>query len=285
MVSHTHYPVQGPYDSSDPALIDRHLEEAEDAGIDTFVCSWWGPNDPTDRALRLLLMRAATHNLKVCVLWEQHTASFTGQTPAKELTYLLETFSKQPAYLKVNNKPVIFVFDRVSRAFSQSAWATALNDLNTRFAPGVLFIGSGQTQTDLLLWDGVYDLSATSQMSGQPPAECARLLLQQCEPLLLLSKQLHHIRIVSLVPGYDDRKPNATSGNPMHLFVDRQEGKLYSALWQQAIAADADWVLVNSFNQWHTGTEIEPSLELGNTYLTLTRQYAAQFKKQAASHP
>ena len=40
-----------------------------------------------------------------------------------------------------------------------------------------------------------------------------------------------------------------------------------------------DWVLINSFNQWHSGTEIEPSAELGDQYLTLTREAAVRFKK------
>ncbi len=278
--SHSHYPLNGPYDSNDPAVIDRHLEQAEAAGIDTLVCSWWGATDPTDRALRLLLLRAAKRNIKVCVLWEQVGRTSSIRTPASDLTYLLETFGKQPAYLRVNERPVVFAFDRVCRAYSGDVWASTLNDLKSRLAPGVLLIGTGQSQADLLLWDGLYDLGSTVQMSGRSPAECARLLLQQAEPTLLLSKPLKRICIVSLAPGYDDRKPNATSAVPNHTLIERQEGKLYSALWQQAIAAEPDWILINSFNQWHTGTEIEPSVEMGDTYLKLTRQFATQFKKQ-----
>ena len=55
---HAHYPVGGPYDSADTKVIERHLSEAKAAGIDTLVCSWWGRQDPTDRAIRLLLQRA-----------------------------------------------------------------------------------------------------------------------------------------------------------------------------------------------------------------------------------
>lgn len=278
MTSHAHYPAQGPYDSSDPALIDRHLSQAEDAGIDTLVCSWWGPSDPTDRALRLLLMRAAKRNIKICVLWEQSGSAFMPQSPQRSLAYLLETFGRQPAYLRVNDKPVIFAFDRVCRSLPAPAWAEALNDANKRFPPGVLLLGDGQAQSDLLLWDGLYTLGTMPAMSGQAAPACAELLHRTVETPLLLAKRLNRITVVGITPGYDDRKPNATSGIATRSFVDRQDGRLYQALWQQAILEKPDWILINSFNQWHVGTEIEPSIEFSDTYLQQTKQYARQFK-------
>jgi hypothetical protein len=42
--------------------------------------------------------------------------------------------------------------------------------------------------------------------------------------------------------------------------------------------ADPDWVLVESFNHWEIGTEIEPSVQFGDQYLKLTAEYAARFK-------
>jgi hypothetical protein len=60
--------------------------------------------------------------------------------------------------------------------------------------------------------------------------------------------------------------------------MDRQEGRLWGALWEQALLDRTDWVLVNSFNQWHNGTEIEPSAELGDRYLALTAAPAARFR-------
>jgi len=36
-----------------------------------------------------------------------------------------------------------------------------------------------------------------------------------------------------------------------------------------AIKADPDWVLITSWNEWHEGSEIEPSWEDGDAYLKL----------------
>ncbi len=39
-----------------------------------------------------------------------------------------------------------------------------------------------------------------------------------------------------------------------------------------------DWVLITTFNEWHEGSEIEPSVEYGSLFITLTNEYATQFK-------
>lgn len=279
MTSHAHYPAQGPYDSADPVVIERHLDMAEDAGIDTLVCSWWGPRDPTDHALRLLLMRAAKRKIKICVLWEHLGPAALPSSPDKDLTYLLETFGKQPAYLRVDSKPVVFAMDGVCRSLPRPVWAETLNDIGKRFAPGMLLIGSGAEQVDLVLWDGLYDLGNVTAAVAPSPQAFAERQHEETMPRILLSRRVNRISVAGIMPGYDDRKPNATSGSVRRTYVDRQDGRLYKALWQQAMMDDPDWILVNSFNQWHTGTEIEPSVEMGDIYIKMTRQYADQFRK------
>jgi len=50
-----HYPLDGAYDSHDPALIDRHCRWAKQAGIDAWIVSWWGHGSFCDRALPKVL--------------------------------------------------------------------------------------------------------------------------------------------------------------------------------------------------------------------------------------
>ena len=64
----------------------------------------------------------------------------------------------------------------------------------------------------------------------------------------------------------------------MGLRVDRMDGALYRAEWEEAIAADPHWVLVTSWNEWYEGSEIEPSAEHGEKFLKMTAEYAARFK-------
>lgn len=282
MATHTHYPVQGPYDSADPAVTDRQLKQAEEAGIDTLVCSWWGPKDPTDKALRLLLMRAVKTQIKICVLWERLTPPATADTPESDLAYIVQTFGTQPAYLSLNNKPVVFAYEGVSRQIHSVNWSQFRKAFDTRFAPGVFLLGVGLDPLDAALWDAQYTLGEDFRTRGTSPEDLARAHEQEYAQSL---RQVDRISVVTVEPGYDDRKPSAALGLRARKFIARQNGKVYSALWQQALREDPDWILVNSFNQWHVGTEIEPSVELGDTYLKLTGKFARRFKQKSGPVP
>ncbi len=84
-----------------------------------------------------------------------------------------------------------------------------------------------------------------------------------------------------MIPGYDDTKIR-TPG----LAVERFDGELYRIQWEQAIVADPHWVLITSFNEWHEGSEIEPSVEYGSKYLDLTAEFAGRFKStRRQPHP
>jgi putative SOS response-associated peptidase YedK len=80
----------------------------------------------------------------------------------------------------------------------------------------------------------------------------------------------------TVIPGFDDtRGPGRTAPRPT---VARFDGATYTTLWDAAIRHDADWVVVTSFNEWHEGSEIEPSREHGDRYLTLTAAAARRFR-------
>jgi hypothetical protein len=81
------------------------------------------------------------------------------------------------------------------------------------------------------------------------------------------------ISTLTVIPGYDDtkiRKPG--------LAVKRYDGGLYRVQWEEAIKADPHWVLITSFNEWHEGSEIEPSLEYKEQYIELTAEHTRRFK-------
>jgi len=73
------------------------------------------------------------------------------------------------------------------------------------------------------------------------------------------------------------RHENRTPGT----VARRLDGDLYRAQWDAAAQSDADWVVITSFNEWHEGSDIEPSKEHGEKYLRLTRKYAEQFKQHS----
>jgi hypothetical protein len=60
--------------------------------------------------------------------------------------------------------------------------------------------------------------------------------------------------------------------------IPRADGATYAATWQAALAVEPASVLVASWNEWHEGSEIEPSREHGTRYLEATRAWAARFR-------
>ena len=47
---------------------------------------------------------------------------------------------------------------------------------------------------------------------------------------------------------------------------------------EEAIKSKPDWVLITSWNEWHEGSEIEPSLEFDGKYVQLTFEFAPRFR-------
>ena len=279
ILSHAHYPVSGPYDSSDLRVMERHLAQAQAAGIDTLVCSWWGADDPTDETIRALLPRAAKHHITICALWEQYKGMGGDEELSRNLTYLLQGMARQPGYLKVDNRPVVFVYERVRLSARHDEWVSVLNEITNTYPPGVFIVGDGQTHEERLMWDGQYSLHAPDSMVGQTPEAIGREQHHERLADLTESHRQNHVAVVSLMPGYDDRRYNTLHNQPGSVLVNRENGELYATLWKQAIKDKPDWILINSFNQWHAGNEIEPSVEMGDRYLKLTRMYADRFKQ------
>ena len=61
--------------------------------------------------------------------------------------------------------------------------------------------------------------------------------------------------------------------------MDRAYGATYDQVWQAAVSVQPPWILVSSWNEWHEGSEIEPSVEHGRRYLDATRVWAERFRQ------
>lgn len=76
--------------------------------------------------------------------------------------------------------------------------------------------------------------------------------------------------IPNLLPGYDDRELNGRDRPTL----SRGDGRFYREFWEIArkyLDPKIKMALITSFNEWHEGTEIEPSKEYEKKYLELTK--------------
>jgi hypothetical protein len=81
--------------------------------------------------------------------------------------------------------------------------------------------------------------------------------------------------IGELGPGYDH---SAVPGRAP-LVVPREGGEFYGRNWEDFLRHPSNIVMIETWNEFHEGTDICESKEYGRQYIELTRQYATRFKQ------
>jgi hypothetical protein len=80
--------------------------------------------------------------------------------------------------------------------------------------------------------------------------------------------------VASLGPGYDH---SAVPGR-QPLIVKREGGRFYEQNWEKFLRRPSHFVMVETWNEYHEGTDVAESREFGRQYINLTRKYAELFK-------
>ncbi len=274
----TNYPIDGAYDSHDPNMIERHCRWARESNIDTFIVSWWGHNSFSDRAMDKILDICLRNELKACIYYETVPRPQTPRSAAVDIIKVLSGYGRHGAYLKVNGKPVVFVYGRALEQLGLKGWLEVIEIVNGQYDGGFAAIGDSFSYGSARVFDGVHTYNTAGSLRGVEPDEVRKWATGTYRSWVQMADRAGKISTITVIPGYDDtkiRKPG--------LAVGRYDGRLYRAQWEEAIKADPYWILVTSFNEWHEGSEIEPSLQYGRRYLDLTARYAKRFKAKARS--
>ena len=152
-----------------------------------------------------------------------------------------------------------------------TSWLTIIRQARAK-AGDFLLVADGYQESNANLFDGLHTYNICGDVKGKSLGELRAWAADHYTKAVALTRQHGRLSCVTVIPGYDDtkiRKPGLNS--------DRLDGQVYRALWEEALKAKPDWVLITSWNEWHEGSEIEPSLEFGDKYLKLTAEYAVPF--------
>jgi hypothetical protein len=280
IASSTNFPKLGAYDSHDPKVVEQHYKWAKDAGLTGFIVSWWVKNDFHDQGMPLMLDTATKHKMNVTIYYETvpPRGAPNPEGAVDDLLYILEKYGKHPAWLKVDGRPVVFVYGRAVNEIKLDGWKTVIAEVNKRYNGGALFIGDQLTPAAAEVFDGIHTYNPTGKVAGKSPVEIHDWSGENFKKWVDMAGD--KIVCATVIPGYDDHKLGRKEPRPI---TARSDGATYRAMWQQAITVNPDWVLVTSFNEWHEGSEIEPSLVDGDSYLKLTKEYAPRFLKRKRS--
>lgn len=121
-----YYPLIGPYDSSDPAVLEYHVLLMKLAGIDGVIVDWYGATDFMDygsnnQATLKLFEFTRKAGLKFAICYEDqtiqhlidghHLSAGEAITHAREeMLYLQTNWFGDASYLRLNGRPVLLNF-------------------------------------------------------------------------------------------------------------------------------------------------------------------------------
>lgn len=226
---YTNYrPSLGFYDSSDPAVIRRHLEAMRYGRIDAGVASWWGQGTETDSRLPKLL--AAANALGGSFRWSVYYEPEGRGDPAvdrirADLAYIRRRYGSARSYLRLGGHFVVFVYaDNSDRCEMVDRWKRA----NTVNAYLVLKVFNGYRRCP-----------------NQPDA------WHQYGPRVSEDNQAPWS--FSISPGFSEVGESA----PRLL---RDLARWHQDI-RQMIASRARFQLVTTFNEWGEGTAVESARE------------------------
>jgi glycoprotein endo-alpha-1,2-mannosidase len=284
-----HYPLLGIYDSHDPDVIAAHIAMAKDSGIDGFIVSWWGIGTFEDRAFQILLKVAENMNFKATIYYESidpHRRVTQVEGVVQELKYIVTKYGSSPAFMKIGDRPVLFLYAVEGYGRDAGFWLKVRRELEQEVGT-VYLTGDTQNPSFRDVFDGFH------RYGSQNPVEMGRVYdayksmsefglrgsgfedavgkIMRGETINIQEK----VRCFTVHPGYNHTKV----GRP-ELVLDRMGGSTYTEYWENVLKQDADCVLVTSWNEWHEGTEIEPSREHGFTYLKITKRFAELYKNK-----
>ncbi len=254
-LSIAHQPVLGLYSSADENILRNHINMAKNAGIDGFICSWWGRNSITNQNLQKLARICAENDFRFTIYLEEAKDM---DNLRESIHYLESTYANLNAFLRYRDKPAIFVFNRILET-------TPLDSLRA-VKSGFSIINYGYRISNLEGFEGIHEFL--------PPQQNTSAI----KKFYLLAKEVAHSKgklfAVPVMPGFDDRFVNAPG-----TVINRKKGEYYKKSWEAALYSQPDWILISTFNEWFEGTEIEPSKEYGDLYIRLTASYAKKFKR------
>ena len=255
-------PAIGPYDSSDPDVVEYQTLTMRLAGIDGMIVDWYGRADFRDwpalhRASEGLLAGAERAGLAFAVCYEDQTVTAlveAGRLPAErrvehvadELRWLAEGWFRSAAYARVDGAPLLLSFGH--SGLDDDEWSRALDRVGTP----LVYLSEHRRRpaaAGAFDWplpkEGLAATRAFVERSGDWP-----------RALPVVFPRFHDI--------YAEAGVHESWGR-----IDDADGATFRESLAVALAAEREMVQVATWNDWGEGTQIEPSVEYGSRDLAV----------------
>ena len=287
-----YYPLAGPYDSADPALLEYHVLLMKLAGVDGVIVDWYGMDNYLDYGInnqRTAALFGFTQKagLQFCLCYEDQTiqieinGGFINATSAvahAQLTmlYAQTNYFSGPSYLRWNGKPVLLNFG--PQYFkTNSDWQTIFSVLQASNQPAFF-----TEDNRLAVGAGAFDWPPMwmSQATG------GTLYSTQLESYLSafeLKGRTWPAFISSAFPRFHDIYQQAGVG-PSYGYLDDNSGNTFRETLGRAFTNASAFVQIVTFNDFGEGTIVEPTLDYGYRDLGIVQDFRRQYLDASFSY-
>lgn len=307
-------PQLGKYDCMDQAVITQHVQWSAQAGVDFWISSWWGPGEATDDVILNghLQNPEFLKRLGYCVLYEPTQGkpiivndSYISKF-VSDLTYLIRNHFKSSNYLKIDNKPVLYIYlTRTMQGNYQGLFASADSLLQSSGYNGLYVVGDEAywRQFSEARLQYIEAVTAYNPHISESWVTNASSFITRCNsevyvPWMDIVNKAQKSFWVCVIPGFNDLGVRPAEYHPV---IPRGSAATFSEFLRSVKAVlkrqtlPLKFLVVTSWNEWHEDTQIEPTVVLseptqkpadltrGNWYYGYGAQYLdtlAVFKRE-----
>lgn len=251
-----------PYDSADAGVMSRQISQAQSAGIDGFVMSWFGPGEPyTSGVFGTLLNQASSQGFHIAVDIDMGQGFLSSIDDARgAVDHAVHVLGGHPAYLRYNGKPVIFFWNQ--QRFTPQQWADVRRAVDPNHDS--IWIAEGNALNYVGVFDGLnlYNIAWSGNPAGTNATWASRV------------KGAGGIFVATAMPGFDE----SHLGRGEAVVRDRGNGSYFQSSFSGAAASNPHMIIITSWNEFFENSHIEPSANYGSQYLDLARDLIGQYK-------
>ncbi|MFN3728925.1 MAG: glycoside hydrolase family 71/99-like protein [Fimbriimonadaceae bacterium] len=257
----SHYrPLIGAYDSGDPDVLEYHVLLMKIAGIQGVMIDWYGIEDLYDypsihRHTQSLVPWIKKAGLRFALMFEDQTLTqliknekiAADQAVSRTRAMLLQMQSgwfTEPAYLRMDGRPLFFVFG--PQYFKDGQWPVLLDGLD----PKPYFVSLHHRVPGA---EGAFDWPLPSKGLEGAQAETKAFLER--------AKSWPFFMPVAY-PRFHDYYHEAGVHDSYGRIAD-DEGHTLRTTLKDALTAGPPMIQIATWNDWGEGTQIEPSQEHG----------------------
>jgi hypothetical protein len=253
------------YNSNDPAVIHRQIQEAKKLGIYAFAVDWYGERHPfLDRSYALIQQMASKEHFHVALMYDE-TEEDDGHATEDALEALQSAYKKyigpdapgHDAYLQFRGRPVVFVFPKRGN----TDWNQVRQMVNGWASPPVLLYKDDPPPQFSAAFDGQYAwVHPGSKGWSTDGSEWGEDYLGNFYKRMR-SKHPDQIVVGTVWPGFDDTRASWS----LNRHIDQRCGKtLQDTLRVFAENNDPEhpmpFILIATWNDYEEGTAIENGL-------------------------